>query len=234
MRPAPPPEAATYGSDPRIAEVQAAVDRQRGTPLEHMHWVNADEPEECTWGAIDCTGLMGRAPMTMMPTWNHWLAAHDLTPSFVEYRRLIKLLIWHNPLPPGGHLVLKSPQNSRNIAQFATAFPEAGFALTHRDPFRAFTSSCTLVGGVMGQLCAVDDYWRSGGPGTEVVTEAVERAVSSMVAYDQAPSTTVISVAYPRLVQKPVDVVADIYRLSGVDAPPDLADRIAAFTRAQA
>lgn len=57
-----------------------------------MHWVNADEPEECTWGAFDCTGLMGRAPM-MMPTWNHWLAAHDLTPSFVEYRRLIKLLI---------------------------------------------------------------------------------------------------------------------------------------------
>lgn len=150
MRPTPPPEAATWRSDRRIAEIQSAVDRQRGTPLEPMHWVNADEPEECTWGAIDCTGLMGRAPGMITPTWSHWLATHGLTPSFLEYRRLIKLLIWRNPLPPGGHLVLKSRQNSRNIAQFAAAFPEARFALTHRDPFRAFTSVCTLIEGVLG------------------------------------------------------------------------------------
>jgi Sulfotransferase family len=34
MRPAPPPEASSYRTDPRIAEVQASVDRLRGTLLE--------------------------------------------------------------------------------------------------------------------------------------------------------------------------------------------------------
>ena len=234
MRPVPPPQAETYLSDPRIAEVQATVDRQRGTPLEHMHWVNADDPEECTWGAIDCTGLMGRAPMMMSPTWNRWLATHDLTPSFVEYRRLIKLLIWRNPLPPGGHLVLKSPQNSRNIGQFAAAFPEAKFVLTHRDPFRAFTSVCALLEGTLGPICADHDYWRSGGPGMEVATEAADRALSCMVAHDQASLSKVVSVAYPQLVQTPAEVVAEIYRAFDMEVPTDLDARIETFTNAQA
>jgi len=37
MFPTPPPEAATYRSDPRIAQVQASIEPLRGSKLEHMH-----------------------------------------------------------------------------------------------------------------------------------------------------------------------------------------------------
>lgn len=94
------------------------------------------------------------------------LADNDLTPSFLEYRRLIKLIIWRNPLPRGGHLVLKSPQNSRDVDQFARAFPEARFVFSHHDPFRACVSVCTLAEHINAWMCAStsNDLWRPGGP----------------------------------------------------------------------
>ena len=53
MDPVPSPEPETYTSDPRIAKLQASIEPLRGSLLEKMHWVNADEPEENTWGFID-------------------------------------------------------------------------------------------------------------------------------------------------------------------------------------
>jgi len=41
--------------------VQGSIDKLRGSLLERMHWVNADEPEECVWGFIDSVGMLGQA-----------------------------------------------------------------------------------------------------------------------------------------------------------------------------
>ena len=62
MEPVPPPEVQTYATDARIGTVQASVDKLRGSTLEHMHWVNADEPEECVWGFIDAVSMLGQPP----------------------------------------------------------------------------------------------------------------------------------------------------------------------------
>ena len=232
MRPAPPPEANTYRTDLRIDEVQASIDRFRATPLERMHWVNADEPEECTWGALDRTGLLGRGVITLMRTWSSWLKQNDLTPSFREYRRLIKLLIWRNPVPQDGHLVLKCPQNSRNVAQFSDAFPEARFVFTHRDPFRACTSVCTLASHVTTPLSARQDIWRSNGFGVNYFVRFVEHGLTQLVAFDQEASDTVAHVAYPALVREPATVVQSIYARLGFEAPKDLAFRVGAYQAA--
>lgn len=229
MRPAPPPEAGNYRTDPRIAEVQASVDRLRGTGLERMHWVNADEPEECTWGALDCTGLLGRGVITLMPTWSRWLKQNDLTPSFQEYRRLIKLLIWRNPVPHGGHLVLKCPQNSRNVAQFSEAFPEARFVFTHRDPFRACTSVCTLASHVTAPLSAREDVWRSNEFPVNYLVRFVEDSLTQLMAFDQEASDTVAHVAYPALVREPATVVQSVYAQLGFEVPKDLASWVGAY-----
>ena len=233
MRPAPPPEASTYRTDARIAEVQASVDRLRGTLLERMHWVNADEPEECTWGALDCTGLLGRSAVMLMPTWSRWLEDSDLTPSFHEYRRLIKLLIWRNPPPQGGHLVLKCPQNSRNIGQFSEVFPEAQFVFMHRDPFRTCTSVCTLASHITAPLSAREDVWRPEGSVKDVV-RLVERGLTQMMAFDHAASADVAHVAYPELMRDPTLVVESVYARLGVAAPQDLASHIGAYQAAAA
>jgi Sulfotransferase family len=234
MRPAPPPEANAYRTDPRIAEVQASIDRLRGGLLEHMHWVNADEPEECTWAALDCTGLLGRSAVMLMPTWRRWLEDNDLTPSFQEYRRLIKLLIWRNPPPQGGHLVLKCPQNSRNVGQFSEAFPEAQFILTHRDPFRTSTSACALVSHITAPLSAREDVWRPDGSAVKDVVRLAERGMTQMTAFDHAASGRVAHVAYPELVRDPTPAVESVYERLSVEAPKDLASRVGGCRAASA
>ena len=52
-----------------------------------MHWVNADEPEECVWGFIDAVSMLGQAAGMCMPQWRRFLAEEDLTPAYENYRR---------------------------------------------------------------------------------------------------------------------------------------------------
>jgi len=125
MQPAPPPEASTYHSDPRIAQVQAPIDKLKGSLLEQLHWVNADEPEECAWGLWNCSGMLGQAVSFVMPNWFQWLHEADFTPTLEEYRCLVKLLLWRNPVPNDGFLVLKCPQFLWNLESFSRIFPEA-------------------------------------------------------------------------------------------------------------
>jgi hypothetical protein len=234
MFPTPPPEAATYRSDPRLARVQASIEPLRGSKLEHMHWVNADEPEECTWGAYDCTGLLGRAPSALMPTWTRWIQENDLTPSYVEHRRLIQLLTWRNPVPAGGHLVLKCPQNSRSLQALVEVFPEARLIFTHRDPFRAWVSGTTLVDHITSAFVASNDLWRPGGPAVASVVKGGELALKNMIAMDETDSARAVNVAYPALAKEPLRIVRETYRRFAVAEPADLADRISAFLAAQA
>jgi hypothetical protein len=118
MEPVPPPTAQTHATDPRIGAVQASLDKLRGSPLERMHWVNADEPEECAWGFIDSVSMLGQAPAMCMPAWRRFLAEEDLTPAYEHYRRVVQLLLWKHPVGPDGFLVLKAPQISRHVAAF--------------------------------------------------------------------------------------------------------------------
>jgi Sulfotransferase family len=90
MEPVPPPDAQTYATDARIGSVQASIDKLRGSTLERMHWVNADEPEECVWRFIDAVSMLGQAASMCMPQWRRFLTEEDLTPAYAAYRRVYR------------------------------------------------------------------------------------------------------------------------------------------------
>ena len=148
MDPVPSPAPETYTTDPRITKLQASIEPLRGSLLEQMHWVNADEPEENTWGFIDCTGLLGRSIESIMPSWSGWIREYDHRATFRDFRKLVQLLLWKYPPPNGGHLLLKCVLTTARIQIFAEEFPEANFVLVHRDPFRITTSAATLSEGI--------------------------------------------------------------------------------------
>jgi len=188
----------------------------------------------CTWGAYDCTGLLGRAPSALMPTWTRWIQENDLTVSYREHRRLIQLLTWRNPVPTGGHLVLKCPQNSRSLQTLIDVFPEARLVFTHRDPFRAWVSTLTLVDHITSAFKSNDALWQPDGPAVGSVVEGGELALKCMMALDETERDQVINVSYPALVREPLRIVREIYRRFGVSEPSDLADRIGDFLAGQA
>jgi hypothetical protein len=233
MRPTPPPDTASYSTDLRIAEVQAPLERLRGTLLEHMHWVDADDPEECTWGLWNGTGMLGQSPSTVLPNWREWLSTADLTDTFSEYRQLIQLLLWRNPVGEEGYLVLKSPQHAISVDVLARIFPEAHFVFTHRDPFRAFTSLCVLAGHTNESFINDARFLQADGRGVEPLIRRSEIKLTRLVGSDKALGHRITNVAYPELVDTPRQVVQSVYKQAGYRAPDNLNEAISAFMARQ-
>jgi hypothetical protein len=234
MEPVPPPISETYTTDPRIAKVQTSIEGLRGTMLEKMHWINAVEPEENTWGFFDCTGLLGRALLLLMPTWGRWLEAKDLKPTFRDFKKLVKLLIWKNPPPSGGYLLLKCPWSALHIRAFSEIFPEAKFIITHRDPFRALISACTLGEIVCKPLIGEQTYpfHEDGISGMQVLKLQI-RVFGKLATFAKAESAKVFSVQYTDLMNDAVLTTRSAFDYFGIEVPNDLEKRILAYLEQQ-
>jgi hypothetical protein len=228
MEPVPPPEQATALTDPRIARVQASIDKRRGTPLEAMHWVNADEPEECQWGFIDFVSLLAGAAGGCMLRWGEVSSHADYTRVFENYRRLIKLLLWKNPPPPGGFLVLKAPQVASHLKSFSAVFPEARFLATVRDPYRVFTSGRTMVGGIIDAFIT-DDFE----PPDPFPIENLERVLQSLLDFNTARPELMTTVGYPALVSDPATVAAAAFAELKLPVDYEFASKVETFLDAQ-
>ncbi len=232
MQPVPPPTTDSHADDSRIARVQASIEPLRGTLLERMHWVNADEPEECTWGMIDMVGLLGQAPIACMPTWGGFLRSVDMSPAFQRYRQVIQLLTWQHPVEPGGRLVLKAPQTSNNIAEFAEVFPEAHFVITDRDPYRVLSSTMVMVASLMDAFCVVNPV-REPGPEPYDWLSTTETRLANLARFDEEHPDRTTHVAYPSLAASPRETVVELVEQLGVPAASGFGGQIDRFIEAQ-
>lgn len=234
MRPLPPPEAATWATDPRIASVQASIEPLRGGAVERMHWVNADEPEECPWGFYDCTGLLGRGCAGVMPQWRDYLVRRTSRSTFDEYRRLIQLLLWKNPPPAGTVLVLKSPTTTSNLHAFAEAFPEAKYVFTHRDPYRVVVSSAAVMDAICTPFCVegepalADDGHRD-----RQTLSLLSAAADAMERFSAAHAERIVHVHYPDLLADPVAAIDAAFEALALPIPAGAPERIEAFLHRQ-
>lgn len=228
MEPVPPPDRLTARTDPRIARVQASIDKRRGTPLEAMHWVNADEPEECQWGFIDFVSLLAGAAGGCMLGWSEFSSTADYTRVFENYRRLIKLLLWKSPPPDGGFLVLKAPQVADHLTAFSKVFPEARFLVTVRDPYRVFASGRAMVGGIVDAFIT-DDFV----PPDPFPIENLEHTLQSLLGFHASSPELMTTIGYPALVADAAAVAEASYAELGLPADPELIAHIERFLNAQ-
>jgi hypothetical protein len=233
MEPLPAPESATYTTDPRIAQVQALSELMRGSVYEQMHWVNADDPEENTWGFISGTGLLGRGIASLMLNWNHCLGEIDHRPIFREFRNLLQLLIWRCPPPTGGHLVLKCPMTAANIQAFSEVFPEANFALMHRDPFRVLLSSCTISEGISEIFLAEQPSPMRDEVRVQELFEWVKTTLAALMEFVKAEPKRVSSIRYSDFMDAAVSATHAVYGSFGISAPDDLENGILRYLEQQ-
>jgi hypothetical protein len=223
MEPIPPPTLETYTADPRIAKVQVSIEPLRGSLLERMHWVNADEPDENAWGFIDCTGLLGRGIAPIMPTWSQWLEDYDHSSTFHDYRKLVQLLIWKCPPPSGGHLVLKCVLTAARIKSFADVFPETIFILIHRDPFRILVSACTGAEGIYQPFIGEQPGpLQKDGLRGQIMLKRLKVMFRALVDFAKAEPTKVANVQYADLMRDAVLTMRSAYDCIGMEAPKDL------------
>lgn len=241
MEPVPPPEAATAATDPRIERVQAAIEPLRGSLLEQMHWVDADDPEECVWGFVDCVSFLGQAAGLVMPTWGEFVSRADQTRSFEHYRQLLQLLTWKHPVPAGGFLALKAPQIAVHIAAFASVFPEATFVVPDRDPFRCMVSMAFMGRSIVEPFCVdnpvrgpADDGFADGlADGDFDLVGAFARKLDAVAAFEDAEPDRIVHVPYPALVGDPAGATTGLIDRLGLPTDPRLEQRIDDFLAEQ-
>jgi hypothetical protein len=234
MEPLPPPTSETYATDPRIEALQASIEPLRGSQLERMHWVDADEPDENTWSFLDCTGMLGRGVTPLMKRWSRWMAENDFRSTYLDFRKVVQLLTWRCPPPSGGHLVLKCVMTTMKVAQFAEAFPEAAFVIVHRDPFRALVSSCATGDSICQAFIeAPPGPLHEDGLREQEVFTSQKMALDALVDFAEAEPAPVVNVRYADLMDDAVATTRSIYERLQMKAPEDLDERIAGYLRAQ-
>jgi len=234
MEPLPPPQSATYTTDPRIEALQSSIEPLRGSRLEQMHWVDADEPDENAWGFLDCTGMLGRGATPLMKCWARWIPENDLRATYRDFRKLLQLLIWKCPPPPQGHLVLKCVMTTMKIAEFAEVFPEASFVLTHRDPFRSLVSACATGDAICRAfLEGQEGPLHEDGVHEQEAFLSQKMALHALVEFAEAESDRVVNVRYADLMDDAVATTRAVYERLAMKAPEDLEERIANYLEKQ-
>jgi hypothetical protein len=143
-RPFPPPERATYETDPRIAEIDAhfaQVDRIL-PGFKRMHAMGARLPQECVALTAHEFATMIYHTTHDVPSYQGWLEANDLRWVYASHRRQLQYLQWHCPAE---RWVLKSPAHLWFLDTLLAEYPDACIVQTHRDPLKVVASLCSLV-----------------------------------------------------------------------------------------
>src|SRR5512143_2892637 len=144
MHPYPPPERATYRSDPRIAALDqhlSGVDRLL-PEFKKMHPMGAELPQECVALTAHDFASMLFSTTHRVPSYQAWLDRADLRPVYASHRRQLQYLQWRCPAE---HWVLKSPGHLWALDALLAEYPDACVVQTHRDPLRVIASLASLV-----------------------------------------------------------------------------------------
>jgi hypothetical protein len=139
--PSPPPDRASFDTDPRIAAVQAIVEQMPAEMLVR-HPMSATRPEQCN--LLNDWSFLNQAWMASFDirSYREWFLDADYTPAYEAHHRTLQQLQWRNP----GRWVLKYPKHLLSLDALLARYPDAILIWTHRDPAAVLPSAVSLTG----------------------------------------------------------------------------------------
>jgi len=226
--PMPPPEAATFRSDPRVAELRkgTAIMYALHPNMRNIHYVEADDPDECVNGYMDCSAPVYLWGALGMDEAYKWYTESSMEPQFRNYRRLLQVLC--HKVPAVSHTVLKSPHHAFHMASLNRVFPGSTFIWLHRHPRNAVGSCCSMN-------LEFREYTTAGFESPKVLgrrtmlrlADAIRATARDRPLIEQAGGT-VVDVFYPELISDPVACVKRIYSTLGLEWSEQFGDSIRA------
>ncbi|MGZ4689914.1 MAG: sulfotransferase family protein [Acidimicrobiia bacterium] len=203
----PPPETATFTTDPRIA---AEVEKQEAIysmvpRLKAVHWEPGDGPTECvalltqSFRAQDWHGLF------RIPSYIEWFHGCDMQPAYDYHRLSLQVLQSRAP----GRWSLKAPGHLLALDALLGTYPDARVVVLHRDPVRTVASSASLsVTSRPDSLSSADFDGYYGRMWVDVLGTMVDRLVEHR---DRHGDDRFFDLHYRELVADPVAAVGRIY-----------------------
>jgi Sulfotransferase family len=206
--PLPPPEAATFASDPRIAAFDAFVAREFTgvfADLLKAHPIGATKPQEC--GSFMTTSFHSTNPVMSyrLPSFYRWFLGADVTFRYEVHKMWLQHLSWHNPRK---RLVLKIQEHMYSLPELRSVYPDAIFVQPHRDPVTVIPSISRLIEVLRAFSLAQQDRHELGQEMLHLWHDGQVR----MMAYRAAnPSLPILDIRYVDLAKNPVGTVRALY-----------------------
>ena len=208
----PPPQAATFETDPRIARwVEVMETTYAMVPaLKAVHWEPGDGPTECvallgqSFRSQDWLGLFH------VPSYVDWYLSTDLSPAYSFHRQALQVLGSQAP----GTWVLKAPGHLLALDALVDTYPDARIVVLHRDPLRTVASAVSLSTTSIPNAVTADldttDHW---GPlWLRMLGEMVDRLADFR---KRRPEARIMDLHYAELVADPIAAVEEIHRWFG-------------------
>jgi hypothetical protein len=199
--PSPPPDRATYDSDPRIAAVQSGIDRMPAEMLVR-HPMSATRPEQCN-GLLDWSFLnQGWMASYDIRSYRDWFLDADYAPAYEAHQRTLQQLQWRN----SGRWVLKYPKHLLSLDALLAQYPDAVLIWTHRDPAAVIPSVLSLTGYMRASNSTDFDPVQFGREWVVIEELALHRGLATRDR-DDNPSRH-IDVDYASITKDPITTVA--------------------------
>ena len=155
-QPCPPPTIESEATDPRRLQL-AEENEQLPAELHAMHLYDVDATMEDT----ELLGMAFHGQQYTLPVYGYhaWWRDADMTSTYDYHRRIVKLL--HSRRPPDLWL-FKAPHHNFHLEAIASAYPDARFIMTHRDPAKSVPSWASIVSAIFPAAQGERDMRRLG------------------------------------------------------------------------
>ena len=230
--PCPPPESATYETDPRIEKADLEIRFWNHVVPEYptMHELGAKIPVECimlTMHEFLSDQLSGTH---RVPSYAAWLAQTDMRPAYAYHRQMLQLLQWRAPRE---RWVLKAPSHMATLDALLAVYPDARIIQTHRDPLKVMGSVASILYATAWVRSDGLDpeqvlQWFGGESCSFLLENAMRVRNSGIVDAQQF-----FDVRYQDLMQDPFDTIRGIYEHFGVPYSAEAEARMRAYLAAK-
>jgi len=230
MHPWPPPQSATYETDPRIAAVEkhlAGVDRLI-PGFKSMHPMGARLPQEDVALTAHDFASMIFSTTHAVPSYQAWLDHADLRWVYAAHRRQLQYLQWRCP---ADRWVLKSPGHLWAFDALLAIYPDARIVQTHRDPVKVVASLANLVALLRSMS---SDHIDRPAVGAEWAARLADGLQRTMEVRDHLPPDTapIFDMQFSEFIRDEVGMVRRIYSHFGLDLSLEAEERMRRFLAA--
>jgi hypothetical protein len=225
--PDPPPESATFTTDPRIAKAAKVFEHMdaMAPSFASIHEVGADLPQECMpFLAQSMLGPQFSVSFNV-PSYQAWVDAQSHAPAYTYHRHFLEHL-------QSKHMkdrwVLKSPVHLRSLDALLTEYPDARIIFTHRDPAKIVPSLASLYYVIHGLASDAVDPCALGQTTTAWWADALDHATAVREKHSDKAGQF-MDVQFEEIVADPVAVLGRAYERFDIPWSADIEGRMRSF-----
>ena len=227
-RPVPPPETASYDTDPRIdeAEAIAAMPDLIIPGFTDFHPLGARLAQECVRMTAGDFRSMIFPTQYDVPEYARWLVHEaDMAPAYRWHRIYLQHLQSRHA---GDRWLLKSPAHLWSLGALLDEYPDALIIQTHRDPVRVISSISALVALLRSMASDHGSVARAASQYAEDILLGLDRSVAAR-RDGTVPAAQVVDVQFAEFVADPFATIGAVYDALGLEFTGPAESRMRAF-----